>query len=66
MTVEELRLPQDDVRLTVTLAEAANLLGISERHLRNLVRQGTVRVVELGARKVIAMSEMHRLLGQAE
>ena len=50
-------------RLAVPLAEAARLLGISPRHARDLVNEGVVEVVELGSKRVVAVSVLRRLLG---
>jgi hypothetical protein len=51
-------------RLAVPLAEAARLLGISPRHARDLVAEGVVEVVELGSKRVVAVSVLRRLLGE--
>ena len=51
-------------RLAVPLSEAARLLGISSRHARDLVAEGVLSVVELGCKRVVAVSELRRLLGE--
>jgi excisionase family DNA binding protein len=51
-------------RLAVPLAEAARLLGISARHARDLVAEGVIEVVELGSKRVVAVSELRRLVGE--
>lgn len=51
-------------RLAVPLAEAARLLGISARHARDLVAEGVIQVVELGSKRVVAVSELRRLVGE--
>jgi excisionase family DNA binding protein len=39
-----------DMRLVVAVGEAANMLGISERHLQTLSTKGNLPRVQIGAR----------------
>ena len=43
----------EDPRLVVTVSEAALLLGVSRSFAYQLVRQGELRVIQLGRRKVV-------------
>jgi excisionase family DNA binding protein len=42
-------------------ARAAESLGVSERHLRNLVVRGHLRFVRLGRRVLVPREELERL-----
>jgi excisionase family DNA binding protein len=50
-------------RLTFSLAEAAKMIGVSERLLNYEVSRGRLRVVRVGRRVLIPRAEMLRLLG---
>jgi excisionase family DNA binding protein len=49
MTIEELR-----SRLTISLPEAAALLGVSRPHIYNLANRGALPLIHLGGRKVVS------------
>ena len=50
-------------RLACSIGEAAGLLGVSERFLRNEVRRGKLTVVKRGRRKVLVpMSSLNEYL----
>lgn len=49
----------------LTLAEAAELLRISGRHLRRVRLIGRVRTVHLGRRVLVPRREVHRLIDEA-
>jgi hypothetical protein len=51
-------------RLAVSLAEAARILDISGRHARDLVAEGVINVIHLGAKRMVTEAELRRLLGQ--
>lgn len=53
-------------RLAVSLPEAAQLLGISQRHARDLVNEGAIKVIHLGCKRVVTAVELRRLLGMEE
>jgi excisionase family DNA binding protein len=54
-------------RLTLTIAEAAAALGVSERHLYQLARDGRLPgALRLGNRWLIPRRALERLLGQDE
>jgi hypothetical protein len=50
-------------RLAISLSEAARLLDITPRHARDLVDEGVIRVIHLGAKRVVSVVELRRLLG---
>ena len=49
-------------RLAVSLPEAAAALGISASHARRQARAGKIPVVRFGARMVVPVAELERLL----
>lgn len=49
MTIEELR-----SRLTISLPEAAALLGVSRPHIYSLANRGALPLIHLGGRKVVS------------
>ena len=49
MTLDELQ-----NRLTISLPEAASLLGVSRPHVYNLAKKGALPMIQLGGRKVIS------------
>lgn len=48
--------------LTLDSRQAATLLGISERHLRDLAREGRVARVRLGRRTLYTMDSLRALV----
>lgn len=52
-------------RLTMTVPEAAEAIGVSSRHLYELVRAGEFPAVKLGRRVIIPRSAVDDLLGTA-
>lgn len=52
--------------LTYSVAEAARLLGVSERHLRNLIGRGELPVLRLGQRTMIPKVVVARLVERAQ
>lgn len=50
-------------RHTYTVAEAAELLGVSARHLYTLAARGDFQVIRLGGRVVVPKAFVGRLLG---
>lgn len=50
---------------TLTILQAARLLGVGESGLRGALRRGEIElpVIEIGARRVIPTSAVRRLLG---
>jgi excisionase family DNA binding protein len=53
-------------RLQVRIAEAAELLSISERHLRRLMASGEIRSVGRGRLRRVAIAELRRWQQQEE
>lgn len=53
---------QADARMTVTVEEAATVLGISRAHAYVLVRAGELPSVRLGRRIVVPRRALDRLL----
>lgn len=62
MTIDETR----NLPAALTVAEAAPLLRVSERHLRELLRRGEVPSLRLGRRVVIPTARLLRELGIEE
>lgn len=46
----------------VSTANAAKTLGVSERFVRMLAARGELRIVKLGARRLVPTSEIARLV----
>jgi len=53
----------EDPRLVVTVGEAAVLIGVSRSFAYQLVRQGELRVIHLGRRKVVPKVALFELVG---
>jgi len=53
----------EDSRLVVTVGEAAEMLGVSRSFAYQLVRQGELRVIHLGRRKVVPKVALFELVG---
>jgi len=49
-------------RLAVSTHEAAELLGVSERHLRTMVAMRMIRTVRLRGRVVVPLAELRRIV----
>lgn len=60
---EQLVTPVAD-RLTRTVRETAQILGIGERSAWSLTRNGQIKVLRLGKRVVVPTAEIDRLLGR--
>lgn len=52
--------------LAVGVAEAARLLGVSERHVRSLAASGVVHVVKLGGRTLYPVDALKALLAKRD
>lgn len=52
-------------RLTLSVAEAADQLGISESHAYRLIRKGVLPSLRLGARIVVPKVALREYLGRA-
>jgi len=48
----------------ISIDTAAELLGVSSRHIRNLAARGQLRSVNLGRRVLIPRAEIDRLVGE--
>lgn len=46
-----------------SLREASVILGVSSRHLQNLIRRGEIRAIRLGRRVLLPLAEINRLCG---
>lgn len=53
-----------DGRLTLSIAETAERLGISVRHCYQLARKGAIPTVRLGARLVVPVEELKAMLAK--
>lgn len=53
-------------RLTYTMAEACQRLGISEDLGYQLAREGQIPILQLGRRKLIPRTALERMVAQAE
>lgn len=53
-------------RTAYSLDEAARSLGLSRRTLYTLMRDGTLRTVTLGRRRLVPADELERLVRPAE
>ena len=62
----ETRVDQSPSRRLVSLAEAAELLGLSVASIRRLVRAGTLPAVRLTRRIQIDLQDVNRLVEQAK
>jgi excisionase family DNA binding protein len=49
----------------MTVAEAADAIGVSSRHLYDLVRRGDFPAVRLGRRIVVPLSAVNEVLSSA-
>ena len=49
-------------KMAYSASEAAEAVGISERHIRNLINSGQIRTVRLGRRVLIPREALHELL----
>jgi len=56
----------DPVRATLTIPEAAHILGISRSTAYELARTGELPVLRLGRRLVIPTNALDRLLGSVD
>jgi len=54
----------DDPRLTLTVAEAAVMLGISKTSAYNAIRQGEIPSITLGGRIVVPKAAFHDMLSR--
>lgn len=52
--------------LAVSVEEAARMIGISRRHLYELIHRRELRTVMIGARRVVPIAELRALLGDRE
>lgn len=59
LTLEDIR-----DRATITIPEAAQLLGVSKGVAYGSARQGQIPVLELGARRVVPVAAFLRMLGE--
>jgi excisionase family DNA binding protein len=62
--MKEIKLIATD-RLTVTVPEAARLLGVSRMSAYSAVRTGEIPSIRIGRRVLIARAALERLLGIA-
>ncbi len=51
-----------DEKVAYSASEAAETLGVSERHIRDMVTEGQIRVVRLGRRLLIPADALRELL----
>lgn len=55
-----------DDRLTVTVAEAARLLGVTKGFVYSAIKRGLVPAVKLGRRVLIPRSRLRQLVNDAD
>jgi len=53
-----------DERLAVSVAEAAKMLGLSQRGIWNLIKSGELPTVRLGHRVLISVAMLRRMFGE--
>ena len=53
------------VRQTVSVGEAAKMLGISKNSAYKAVREGEIPVIRLGYRRVVPLAAINRMLNGA-
>lgn len=63
MITQERKVPEE-AALTVSVPEAAKLLGISRNLAFDLVRKGELPATRLGHRLVVSRKALERLLGE--
>jgi len=51
-----------EAKMAFSAKEAADTLGVSERHVRDMVNEGQIRVVRLGRRLLIPAEALRELL----
>lgn len=51
--------------LSVSMADAANMIGVSRSRMYELDAEGRVRTVRLGGRRLVLVSSLKALLGEA-
>ena len=51
-----------EAKMAFSAKEAAETLGVSERHIRDMVNEGQIRVVRLGRRLLIPADSLRELL----
>lgn len=56
---------KDDERLTITVAQAARMLGISRGLAYEMARQGTIPTLRFGRRIVVPCKAIERLLQES-
>lgn len=49
-------------RLALSYAELAEAMGVTSKHIGNLVQRGKIKPIRLGARCLIPMAEVERIL----
>lgn len=57
--------PNDIVKMTFSVPEAARALGVSERSIYNRIYDGTLKRVRVGRRVLIPAAALHALAGAA-
>jgi excisionase family DNA binding protein len=56
----------DDRREALSVKEWSSCLGTSDQDTRRKIKDGTIKSVKCGARVLIPIEELHRLLGRAQ
>jgi excisionase family DNA binding protein len=51
-------------RVTLTIPETAEALGISDRSVRRLIDKGLIPTVHLGSRRVVPVEALHRVINE--
>lgn len=56
----------EETRLTITVEEAGQMLGISRGLAYQMAREGRIPTIRFGKRMVVPRKAVDRLLGEAE
>jgi len=51
-------------RMAFSVAEVSEILGISEQHIYNSIRNGDIKKTKLGRRTLISAEEVNKILNQ--
>lgn len=58
--------PESVERLTYSMAESAELLGVTRQHLHSLIRTGVIPSLKLGRRRLIRRDALNAVLADLE
>jgi excisionase family DNA binding protein len=58
----ERKLPEPTSRISVSIQEAAKILGVSKKTFYPLIREGKVRTVKIGRRVLVSVQSLHEFV----